>query len=63
MVVYTLKINEVVLDILMNSNNNSVVINKLCKYGQVRISVLAAFLFTFIWIFWWVYIYMFSSLE
>lgn len=51
MVGYTLNIDEVVLDILMNTNNNFLVINKLHKYGQVCICVLAAFLFTSIWIF------------
>lgn len=35
----------------MNTNNNFLVINKLHKYGQVHIFVLAAFLFTSIWIF------------
>jgi len=48
---YTLKINEVVLDILMNTNSNVLVIKKLHKYGQIYFSVLAAFLFTSVWIF------------
>ena len=46
-----LKVNEGVLHILINSNNNFLVINKLLKYGQLSISVLVEFLLSFVWIF------------
>lgn len=60
---YALNIDEVVLDIQINSNNIFLVINKLLKYGQLSISVLAEFLLSFVWIFWFSLIYQISILE
>lgn len=60
---YALNIDEVVLDIQINSNNIFLVINKLLKYGQLCISVLAEFLLSFVWIFWFSLIYQISILE